>query len=66
MEADEPILEVQANLEIAKELEKQSKFYAISDGGADSCVLGKHAHVLHHTGRFAHLVGYNPEKTRSP
>ena len=39
--------------------------YAISDGGADSTVLGRHAQVIHNTGRYATLVGYDPEHTRS-
>jgi hypothetical protein len=39
--------------------------YGIADGGADSVVLGKHAHVLHETGRYATLVGYDPKHTRS-
>ena len=39
--------------------------YAISDGGADSCIAGKHAKVESYTGRVAKLVGYNPETTRT-
>ena len=41
------------------------KVYAISDGGADSTVLGQHAHVINQTGRYATLVGYDLENTRS-
>ena len=43
----------------------QDKIYAIADGGADSCVLGKHAKVLSHTGRYASLVGYDPNTTKT-
>jgi hypothetical protein len=33
--------------------------------GADSCCLGKHCHPVSYTGRYAILVGYNPDQTRS-
>jgi hypothetical protein len=42
-----------------------AKHYAISDSGADSCCLGKHCHPVSYTGRYAILVGYNPDQTRS-
>jgi hypothetical protein len=42
-----------------------TKNYAISDSGADSCCLGKHCHPVSYTGRYAVLVGYNPDQTRS-
>src|SRR5688500_19510001 len=42
-----------------------TKTYAITDGGADSCILGKFAKVISHTGRFATLVGYDPNTTRT-
>ena len=38
--------------------------YAISDGGADSFILGMNAKVLSYTGRFANMVGYDPNTTR--
>ena len=41
-----------------------NRIYAISDGGADSCILGRNAKVLSCTGRYANLVGYDPESTR--
>jgi hypothetical protein len=41
-----------------------AKHYAISDSG-DSCCLGKHCHPVSYTGRYAILVGYNPDQTRS-
>ena len=58
-------IEVRAHLEYAVACKEGNKIYAISDGGADSCILGKNAHVLHETNRYATLVGYNPETTRS-
>ena len=33
--------------------------------GADSCILGKNAKILSYTGRYANLVGYDPETTRT-
>jgi hypothetical protein len=39
--------------------------YAISDSGADSCILGLHCHVISHTGRHACLIGYDPATTCS-
>jgi len=58
-------IEVRAHIELAEQCKDPEKVYAISDGGADSCILGKHAHVLHETGRYATLVGYDPKTTRS-
>lgn len=40
-----------------------NKVYAIADGGADSCIVGKYAKVLSYTGHFASLYGYDPETT---
>ena len=55
---------VKAPLEYSMHPDIQSKIYAISDGGANSCVLGKHAKVLSYTGRYANLVGYDPKSTK--
>jgi hypothetical protein len=41
------------------------KYYAISDGGADSSILGSCTHVLNHTKRYAQLVGYDSDTTQS-
>ena len=62
---NEQILKVRAHLEYGKQEWYPDKVYAISDGGADSCIVGKHAEVVSYTGRFASLVGYNPETTRT-
>ena len=56
---------VRAHLEYDEVYKRDNKVYAISDGGADSVVLGKHAHVINQTGCFATLVGYDPKTTRS-
>jgi hypothetical protein len=58
-------IEVRAHFEYTKHPELKSKFYAISDSGADSCVLGSIAKVVHYTGRFASLIGYDPATTKS-
>ena len=58
-------MEIRAHFEYAELYKDSPKIFAISDGGADSCVLGKHAHVIHETGRHATLVGYDPKSTRS-
>ena len=58
-------LEVKANLETVINYSHASSYFAISDGGADSCVLGTHAEVISHTGRYATLVGYDPKTTKS-
>ena len=58
-------LEIRAHFEYAELYKDSPKIFAISDGGADSCVLGKHAHVIHETGRHATLVGYDPKSTWS-
>ena len=59
---DDAILTIRAHLEYTQHGDKH---YAISDSGADSCILGKHAHVISQTGRFAYLVGYDTSTTRS-
>jgi hypothetical protein len=58
-------LEVRAHFEYSKVPELEDKIYAISDGGADSCILGKFAKVISYTGRHANLVGYDPQTTRT-
>ena len=42
-----------------------SKIYAFSDGGADACVVGTNAYIAGETGRYAHLIGYDPATTKS-
>ena len=58
-------LEVKAHLEYEKQSWCHDKAYAIADGGADSCIIGKDAKVLSYTGHFASLIGYNPETTKT-
>lgn len=58
-------IEVKAHFEYSMHPDFQNKIYAISDGGADSCILGKHAKVLSYIGRFANLVGYDPKTTKT-
>jgi hypothetical protein len=38
--------------------------YGYDVSGNNSVVLGKHAHVLHKTGRYATLFGYVAKHTR--
>jgi hypothetical protein len=59
------VLDIHATFRHALKCVIQNDFYAISDGGADSTILGKHAHVINYTGRGAHLIGYDPDNTRS-
>ena len=59
------ILQVRAYLEYGRKSWHPNKVYAIADGGADSCIVGKHAKVLSYTGRFANLIGYILETTRT-
>src|SRR5687768_5098195 len=58
-------IEVRAHFEYTNIPELKHKFYAISDSGADSCVLGKMAKIVSHTGRYASLIGYDPKNTTS-
>lgn len=48
-EDNEQILKVRAHLEYGKQSWYPNKIYAIADGGADSCIVGKHAKVLSYT-----------------
>ncbi|MEM7375623.1 MAG: reverse transcriptase domain-containing protein, partial [Bacteroidota bacterium] len=57
-------ISVRAHLEYATEAPDNPTF-AISDSGADSCVVGKDAYISHHTGRYARLIGYDPSTTKS-
>ena len=57
-------IDVKAHFEYRDNPNFKDAIYAISDGGADSCILGMNAKVLSYTGRFANLVGYDPNTTR--
>lgn len=59
-------VEYRAHFEYVDLATVDEKIYAIADGGADACVVGKHAHVTTLTGRYAHLIGYDPSFTKSP
>jgi hypothetical protein len=63
-EDTEEVIEVKAHFEYSLRPEYQDKTYAISDGGADSCILGKYAKIISYTGRYASLIGYDPRMTR--
>ena len=39
-------------------------YFAISDGGADSTILGLTAGNIRHTGRYARLISYDPDNTK--
>ena len=54
-----------AHLEYAKSHSTSSKTYAISDGGADACVVGSNAFIASYSGRHVHLTGYDPNTTKS-
>ena len=59
------VIDVKAHFEYIDSNFCDDKIYAISDGGADSCILGMNAKVLSYTGRYANLVGYDPKNTRT-
>ena len=58
-------VEYKAHLEYANSCSSPSKIYAISDGGADACVVGANAYIASHTERYVHLIGCNPMSTKS-
>ncbi len=58
-------VEYMADPEYANSHSLSSKIYAISDGGADACVVGTNAFIVGETGRYAHLTGYDPAATKS-
>ena len=62
-------VQVQANVEYEKRfihlVHSPRLSYAICDSGADSCVVGKLAHIESITMRTANLVGYDPQTTKS-
>src|SRR5688572_15022083 len=65
MDAPSDVIEVRAHFEYEDNECFKDKMYAISDGGADSCILGKMAKVIDYTGRHANLVGYDPKTTKT-
>ncbi len=65
MDAPSDVIDVRANFEYEDNECFKDKMYAISDGGADSCILGKMAKVIDYTGRHANLVGYDPKTTKT-
>ena len=58
------ILDVRAHFEYIDHPMFKDTIYAISDGGADSCILGINAKIISYTGRKANLVGYDPNNTK--
>jgi len=64
-----PTLPVQEQVDYAASFDSLTKptqiSHAICDRGADSCVVGTLAKVLHVTKRTATLVGYDPKTTKS-
>lgn len=59
------VIGVKAHFEYIDSNFCDGKIYAISDGGANSCILGLKAKIISHTGRFVSLVGYDPNTTRT-
>src|SRR5687768_14335929 len=64
VDAPSKVIDVRAHFEYEDNACFKDKMYAISDGGADSCILGKMAKVIDYTGRHANLVGYDPTTTK--
>jgi hypothetical protein len=62
---DDDTIDIKANFRYAMKCFQDGLLFAISDGGADSCILGSSAKLINSTGRYAHLVGYDPETTQS-
>jgi len=62
---DEDTIDIQATYRFALKCVHEGKYFGISDGGADSCILGSIAHVINRTKRYARLVGYDPSTTQS-
>lgn len=58
------VIDVKAHFEYGDTKAFKDSDYAISDGGADSCILDRMAKVLEYTGRHANLVGHDPRTTR--
>ena len=58
------ILEVRANFDYCITIFLNNLVYAMSDGRADSCIIGWHAHVISYTGRYANLIGYDIETSK--
>ena len=57
------VIDVRAHFEYCNTYKFYNKIYATTDGGTDSCILGKNAKVLSYTGRYANLIGYDPNTT---
>ena len=64
LEPQSDVLNIRAHFEYIDHSMFKDNIYAISDGGAESCILGTNAKVLTYTGRKANLVGYDPKHTK--
>ena len=62
---DNDDLDIHASFRHALNCNTTTQLYGITDDGADSTILGSLAKVINHTGRYAQLVGYNPDNTKS-
>jgi len=69
----EPDLEVslhmvtsQPPINVRVNLVNTGKIIAISDEGADACILGMNVGNIKYTGRYANLVGYDEQSTTTP
>ena len=62
--AESTPIPIRAHMEYTTQPWYPNGAHAISDGGADACILGHYAKVLTYTGRHANLVGYDPACTQ--
>src|SRR5687767_3541044 len=65
MDPPSDVIDVKAHFEYRDNPNFKNVIYAISDGGADSCILGMNAKVSSNTGSYTNLVGYDPITTRT-
>ena len=65
MDAPSDVIDVRAHFEYSDINCFKDKMYAIFDGEADSCILGKMAKVIDYTDKHANLIGYDPNATKT-
>src|SRR5688500_17543492 len=66
MDPPSDVIDVKAHFEYRDNPNFKDVIYAISDGGADSCILDMNAKVLSYIGRYANMVGYDPKDRKNP
>lgn len=65
MDSSSYVIDVKVHFKCIDHNSFDNKIDAMSDGSADSCILGMNAKALSYTGKYTNLVGYDPINTKT-